>query len=244
MEPLSWVALCFYSYGTDQAYMQRVFAARKVSTARFAYLYTGLNYLVFGGAVALLGMTAAALLPDLAHHDEAMPALVNEIFPPGVRSLFLTGILAATMSTASSYLAAGSSLFAKDLYEPWFRRGRSQGHLLRISRLATVGIATIAVMIALTAPRIVDAVVLSVLISHAAVFVPILAALYWPRVAPVAGFWGILAGAIGGLVSHFFLYEKVRWIGMIHPLFFGPVLSLLALVIISAQARPEEKETA
>ena len=240
MEPLAWVALCFFSYGTDQAYMQRIFAARKVSSARFAYVYTGLNYLVFGGAVAILGMSAAALLPNLAHHDEALPALIIHIFPPGVRGLFMTGIVAATMSTSSSFLAAGSSLFAKDIYEPLRSRRSSEKHLLRVSRLATVGIAAVAVLIASTAPRVVDAVVLSVLVSHAAVFFPVVAALYWKRVAPAAGFWGILAGALGGLISHFFLFRKVAYVGMIHPLFFGPMLSILALVCISARRRSDE----
>ncbi len=234
MEPLAWVALCFFSYGTDQAYLQRVFASRETSTARIAYTYTGLNYLVFGGAVAVLGMSAAALLPDLAQHDEALPALIKLIFPPGVRGLFLTGIVAATMSTSSSFLAAGSSLFAKDIYEPLRRRECSERHLLRVSRLATVGIAAVAVVIASTAPRVVDAVVLSVLVSHAAIFFPVLAALYWKRVAPAAGFWAILAGALGGLVSHFFLFQKVAFVGAVHPLFFGPALSILALVGVTA----------
>jgi SSS family solute:Na+ symporter len=237
IEPLAWVALCFYSYGTDQAYVQRVFAARKVDAARFAYLYTGLNYVVFGGAVAVLGMSAAALLPDLAHHDEALPALIMHIFPPGVRGLFLTGVVAATMSTASSFLAAGSSLFAKDIYQPLLARGASEKHLLTVSRWSTVGIAAVALLIALTAPRVVDAVVLSVLVSHAAVFFPIIAGLYWRRVAPAAGFWAILAGAAGGVVSHFFIYEKATFLGAIHPLFFGPILSILVLVVVTVAAR-------
>ncbi len=237
MEPLAWVALCFFSYGTDQAYLQRVFAAKKVSTARFAYVFTGLNYLVFGLAIAILGMSAAALLPNLANHDEALPALITHIFPPGVRGLFMTGIVAATMSTSSSFLAAGSSLFAKDLYEPLRRGDCSEKHLLRVSRLATIGIAAAAVLIALTAPRVVDAVVLSVLVSHAAVFFPVLAALYWKGVAPAAGFYGILAGATGGLLAHFFLYRKIAFIGEVHPLFVGPALSVLALVLVTAISR-------
>jgi SSS family transporter len=237
MEPVAWVALCFFSYGTDQAYMQRVFAAERVSTARFAFVYTGINYLVFGGAVAVLGMTAAVLVPDLAHHDEALPALIKNIFPAGVRSLFMAGILAATMSTASSFLSAGSSLFAKDLYEPLLAGGCSERHLLLVSRLATIGITASALLIALTAPRIVDAVVLSVLISHAAVFFPILAGLYWKKVAPAAGFWGILAGAAGGLASHFLIYERMSYLGAVHPMFFGPALSILALAAVSLGSR-------
>jgi Na+/proline symporter len=93
------------------------------------------------------------------------------------------------------------------------------------------------VLIASTAPRVVDAVVLSVLVSHAAVFFPVVAALYWKRVAAAAGFWGILLGACGGVVSHFFLFEKVAWVGRIHPLFFGPILSILALVVVTWSAR-------
>jgi SSS family solute:Na+ symporter len=236
-EPLAWVALCLYSYSTDQAYLQRVFASDRPEVARFAYAYTGVNYLLFGGAVALLGMSAAALLPGLGHDDQALPALLKTVFPPGVRSLFLAGILAATISTASSYLSAGSSLFAKDLYEPLLaRRGStplSEARLLRASRLAVVAIAAVALGIALAAPRIVDAVVLSVLISHAAVFVPLVAALYWPGVGRRAGGWSILAGAAGGLASHFLLYGEVAVVGALHPLFFGPLCSLAVLAALS-----------
>ena len=243
MEPLAWVALCLYSYSTDQAYLQRVFASDRPEVARFAYAYTGLNYLVFGGAVALLGMSAAALVPGLAHDDQALPALLKAIFPPGVRSLFLAGILAATISTASSYLSAASSLFAKDLYEPLLAREPSEARLLRVSRLATVAFAGVALVFALAAPRIVDAVVLSVLISHAAVFVPLVAALYWPGAARRAGVWSILAGAAGGLACHFFLYGRVAFWGALHPLFFGPLCALAVLVALSVGARRAKEMT-
>ncbi|MFQ5790130.1 MAG: sodium:solute symporter [Acidobacteriota bacterium] len=242
MEPGGWVALCFVSYGTDQAYLQRVFAARDPSIARFAYAYTGLNYLVFGGAVALLGMSAAALLPGLSHQDEALPALIQHIFPPGLRSFFLTAILATTMSTSSSHLSAGSSVFVKDIYERLLGRKASEARLLRLSRMATVGIAGIALGLALTAPRVVDAVVVSTLVYHAATFFPIVAGLYWKEVSPSAGFWSILAGAGGGLVSHFALYRRVGGLGELHPMFFGPLLSLTVLIWITRQQRRHTKE--
>lgn len=241
MEPLAWVGLCFFSYGTDQAYMQRAFAARDPSVARFAYAYTGLNYLVFGGAVCLLGMSASALVPGLAHQDEALPALIKEIFPKGLRGFFMTGILATTMSTSSSYLSAGSSLFAKDVYERWLVNRASESHLLRVSRLATIGLSALALALALTSPRVVDAVVVSVVASHAATFFPILAGLYWKRVAPAAGFWAVLCAAVGGLVSHFVLYRRVALVGALHPLFFGPLVSVIVLVVVTILAPPRAR---
>ncbi len=242
-EPVAWVALCFYSYATDQAYLQRVFAAERPEIARFAYSFTGVNYLIFGGAVALLGMAAAVLHPGLAHDDQALPALVADVFPPGVRSVFLAGLIAATLSTASSYLSAASSLFVKDVWEPLLARGRRESDLLRVSRLATPVFALVALAFALGAPRIVDAVVLSVLVSHAAVFVPLMAALYWPGAARAAGVWSILAGAAGGLVSHAFLHAKVPIVGAVHPLFFGPLCALAVLLLVPArQGGPEGLE--
>lgn len=237
MEPMAWVGLCFFSYGTDQAYLQRAFAAKDPSVARFAYAYTGLNYLVFGGAVCLLGMSASALVPDLAHQDEALPALIKYVFPRGMTGFFLTGILATTMSTSSSYLSAGSSLFAKDVYERWVVKGVSEAHLLRVSRFATIGFAGLALALALTSPRVVDTVVVSTVVSHAAVFFPLLAGLYWKRVAPQAGLWAISLGALGGVFSHFFLYRKVVFLGVVHPLFFGPAVAVLVLLTVTLLLR-------
>jgi Na+/proline symporter len=95
-------------------------------------------------------------------------------------------------------------------------------------------------------PRVVDAVVLSVLVSHAAIFVPLLAALYLRRVPARAGTWAILLGAAGGLVAHFFAYERWPVVGMIHPLFVGPILASAALLAgwswRSVERRPDASE--
>lgn len=70
MEPLAWLALNVYSYSTDQVYMQRAFASKDEKVARFAFVFTGLNYIVFGICVAGIGMAAAILLPGLAQQED------------------------------------------------------------------------------------------------------------------------------------------------------------------------------
>jgi len=129
-------------------------------------------------------------------------------------------------------------LFAKDVYERWLVDGASESHLLRVSRLTTIGLAALALALALTSPRVVDAVVISVVASHAATFFPILAGLYWKRVAPAAGFWAVLCAAAGGLGSHFVLYRRVAFVGALHPLFFGPLVSVIVLVVVTILAPP------
>lgn len=232
MTPLAWLALCIYSWATDQAYMQRVFASRDDKVARFAYLYTAANYLVFGVCVAGIGMAASALVPGLKDQDQAFPRLVADVFPHGLRGFFLTGILATTMSTASAYLAAPSSVFVQDIYEPLMRKTLKHHGLLSVSRISIIFLAGIALVVALRFPGVVNAVVFSTIVAPAAIFFPLMMALYFKSTNTRAGFWAILLAAASGVYSQWKLYGHVHGIlGSIHPLFLGPLVGLLVLLI-------------
>lgn len=228
--PLAWFALCVYSWGTDQAYMQRVFAARDAPAARTAYLFTAGTYLVFGICVAGIGMAASVIVPHLHDPDQAFPQLIAQVVPAGLRGFFLTGILATTMSTASAYLAASSSILVQDVYEPLSRRDLGGHDHLRLSRTATVALAALAFAIALVYPSVVDVVIFSTLVAPAAIFFPLVFALYWRRLTPAAGFYAILFAALAGSLDQVLLAGRSGFIGAINPLFFGPGVGLLVLM--------------
>lgn len=233
-EPIAWVALCLYAYSTDQAYMQRSLAARDPGVARFAFIYTGCNYIVFGACVAAMGMAATVLLPGLENQDAALPSLINEVLPAGYRAVFLTAILAATMSTASSFLAAASSMVIQDLYEPLLGPDDSQKTMVRNSRIATFVLALVALLVSLSFPGVINLVVFSTIIAPAAVFVPFIFGLFWQRTNRRAAFWAMLSAAVLGVLSQAFWYREVEtWLGAVHPLFLGPALGLVVLVTAS-----------
>jgi SSS family transporter len=237
MEPLAWMALCVYSYSTDQTYMQRVFATRDAKVARFAYIYTGVNYLIFGACVAGMGMVASVLLPGLPNQDEALPRLIADVLPRGLRGFFLTAILATTMSTASAWLAAGSSLVVQDGYEPLLAGRLDERRLLRVSRMTTVGLAALALLVALTFPGVVSAVVFSTLVAPAAVFVPMMLGLYWKRPTAAAGFSSLVTAALVGVLSQVLWYRTAPgWLGAIHPLFLGPAAGLAVFLLVAGVA--------
>ena len=187
-------------------------------------------------------MAASALVPGLADQDRAFPELVARVFPAGLRGFFLTGILATTMSTASAYLAASSAILVQDVYEPLQRTTLSPSALLAVSRLATVVLATIALTIALIFPSVVGAVIFSTLVAPAAIFVPLVLALYWRRTNRRAGFWAILAGALAGVTSQLYFAGRPGLLGAIDPLFLGPAVSgavlLAATFAVPARPRP------
>ena len=228
--PLAWGALALYSYGVDQAYVQRALAAKDAATARFAYIFTGCNYVVFGGCVAILGLAAAVLVPGLESQDEALPQLVAQVLPEGVRALIMTAVMAATMST-SSFLAGASSMAIQDLYEPMFGKGASEERQVFHSRVVTAVLATMALIISLVFPGVVSLVVFATLVAPAAIFIPFIMSIFWDRTPAHAGFLAILVSALAGCASQVFLYGQVAgWPGAVHPLFVAPIAALAVMI--------------
>ena len=229
--PLAWGALALYSYGVDQAYVQRALAAKDAATARFAYIFTGCNYVVFGGCVAILGLAAAVLVPGLESQDEALPQLVAQVLPEGVRALIMTAVMAATMSTSSSFLAGASSMAIQDLYEPMFGKGASEERQVFHSRVVTAVLATMALIISLVFPGVVSLVVFATLVAPAAIFIPFIMSIFWDRTPAHAGFLAILVSALAGCASQVFLYGQVAgWPGAVHPLFVAPIAALAVMI--------------
>ena len=238
--PLAWGALALYSYGVDQAYVQRALAAKDAATARFAYIFTGCNYVIFGGCVAILGLTAAVLVPGLESQDEALPQLVVQVLPEGVRALIMTAVMAATMSTSSSFLAGASSMAIQDLYEPIFGKGASEERQVFHSRVVTAVLAAASLIISLVFPGVVSLVVFATLVAPAAIFIPFIMSIFWEKTPTGAGFWAILVSAIAGCTAQIFWYEQVDgWLGSIHPLFIAPIAALAVMIpaAVSNRAR-------
>jgi len=77
---------------------------------------------------------------------------VNDLLPPGVRGLMLTGLLAALASTIDTHLNWGASYWSNDVYQRlicsrWLKRKPKNKELVVIARLSNVLILAIALAI-------------------------------------------------------------------------------------------------
>ncbi len=123
--------------------------------------------------------------------------LVSALFHPLLAGILLAAILAAIMSTADSQLLVASSALANDLYETLLGRPARPGELVRVGRLAVLGIAAVAVTLALTPDNKVLDLVAYAWAGFGAAFGPVLiATLYWPRMHGRAALAGMLAGGL------------------------------------------------
>ncbi len=238
--PLSLGLLYMFDYATNQHILQRVFAAKDSSTAKFAFTFSSIMYIVFGLVIAFIGVLAFALYPNLENAKTAYPMIIKEILPSGIAGIALGGLFAAAMSTADSKIMAASQLFINDIYEPYFCKGKtmSDKHVLNISRIMTFAISVLGIGVSLVSDSIVQMMYVGGLFYGTAVFIPMFMALYWKRGTAQATLISMLVTMGVGLYSEYFMAGKLEgFLGMPSNLL-ATIVSLIVFVVVSLLTPP------
>lgn len=165
--------------------------------------------------------------------------IVRNVFPALIAGVFLSAILAASMSTADSQLLASSSAFASDIYRPVFRKDASDKEMLWAGRIIVLIISIVAFVIA-SSPSCqgIMALVSNAWAAFGSAFGPvILLALFWKRFTYAGAVAGICTGFIVDIVWLMFLsgtglYEIIP----------GFIAGLVAAVVVSLLSKAPSKE--
>ena len=129
----------------NQAIVQRSLGARSEFEARASYIWGALLKNIIPLIVAVPGLIAVALLPDLKDGDAAIPNLVGVLLPAGLRGLFVAAFLAALMSSIDSYLNSAATIVSNDLYKRFFDPKVTDQRLLTVGRITTLALVAWAV---------------------------------------------------------------------------------------------------
>ena len=134
-------------------------------------------YIFFSAAALAVGLYSRVLLPDLAAGltgdaavratEAALPTLTVQLLPPLLIGVMLAGLFAATMSTADSQILSCSGAVTQDVFPRFMSSARA-------SKIATLSVAVLALVIALVADAGVFTLVLMAWSILGAAFGPIL----------------------------------------------------------------------
>ena len=128
---------------TDQYIVQRTLSAKDVSNARKGALFAGYLKLLPVFIFFIPGVIAYALLQQgtiefsLSNADQALPTMITNFLPIGIKGLAIAGLLAALMSSLSSAFNSSSTLLTIDFYRH-YKPDASDKSLVRFGQLATV----------------------------------------------------------------------------------------------------------
>ncbi|MGC3872637.1 sodium/proline symporter PutP [Halomonas sp. GXIMD04776] len=178
-----------------------------------------------------VGLLGLAYVPrDLNDSETVFMVMVNVIFHPAVAGILLAAILAAVMSTVDSQLLVSSSALTDDFYKAIFRKDASSKELVWVGRLAVVGIAIIAYLLALNPDSTVLGLVSYAWAGFGAAFGPaLIMALFWRRMNR----WGALSGVIVGGVTVVLWSMVSGGIFDLYEIVPGVIFAYIAIVVVS-----------
>jgi SSS family solute:Na+ symporter len=133
--------LAIWYWCTDQFIVQRTLAARNLTQARRGTIFAGflkilpLFIFVLPGVLASILASRGELV--LERPDQALPVMVAEVLPAGVRGLVVAGLLAALMSSLSAVFNSTSTLITWDVYKK-LRPDASDRQLVLVGMGSTV----------------------------------------------------------------------------------------------------------
>ncbi len=125
---------------TWQTAIQRVLSARDARTGRRIYTGTSFFFVARFLVPGIWGIAALAVLGPGADSLHAMPGYLATILPVGLMGLLVAAMLAADMSTDSSYMLTWASVIWNDILRPLHRGLWGDRRGLRWNRLIVAGI--------------------------------------------------------------------------------------------------------
>ncbi len=189
----------------------------------------------FSGAL-ILGIVGAGLYEPGMFDDieKLMPHLANELLPAWLAGIFVSGAIAAMMSTADSQLLVISSSIIEDLFHRTLGWDVSEKVLLKASRWITIVVGLIGFMIALTSDKLIFSMVSYAWAGLGSSFGPlILLMLTWKKVS-----WqGTIAGLVTGFVTTVVWSELTALDAVISVRFVSWVMAFLAVWLVSLYTR-------
>ncbi len=211
--PFPWTGILFgltfvmanaYMIG-NQAIVQRCLTAKNEWHAKASMLFGAFLKMFIPVLVLFPGLVAIVLIPGLEDGDHALPQMIKKLLPPGLIGLMFSAFFAGLMSSIDSMLNSTATLWTKDIYEKFIKKGAPDRHYLLVGKVVTVvilffGIATAPVSSFF--PGIYVAIQTFLSFFQGPVFSILLLGIFWKRTTQ----WGGLAGLVIGMIVSASLY--------------------------------------
>jgi solute:Na+ symporter, SSS family len=223
----SWIGLVFglgfvlaFGYWTTNfAEVQRALSAKDLSAAQRTPLIGAVPKLFLPFVMIVPGMIALVVIPGLGSNqpnmefNNAIPLLMNKYLPNGMLGIALTGLMASFMAGVAANVSAFNTVVTTDLVQPYIKRDKPDDWYVTFGRYATIGgigVSIFTALIASTYNNLMNYLQALFSIFNAPLFATFIIGMFWKRMTPAAGFWGLIAGT--ATAAGIFIAYKVGWI--------------------------------
>jgi sodium/pantothenate symporter len=203
-----------------------------------------------GAAVALLLLYPVLMLcgaainlgnPGISPADTAMIWAAQNLMPKLAGVILMSGILAAGLSSATTFLSLVGFSASNDIVK---QEGRDDASLLRSSRLCMLGVGLLVLILAWLLPPRIFWITYFAGTVFASSWGPVALMSVWSsRITADAAFWGIIGGFAGNCAA-----KALDYLGIVDlpvwadPIILGAALSIAMILVLSRRGAVSEAE--
>ncbi len=232
-----WMSVCMVGPWQASRYLMAKNEHSVIRSSIWAAFFVFLLEFIVKGGAALMNY----FNPELEKASHIIIWVCNNLVPTTLSVIMVTGILAAGISSATTFLSIIGSVFANDLVNI-----KEDKKKLNFSRIAVVIAAIVVMFFSLINPENVFWIMFLGATVVACSWLPVcIASIWWKRVTKTGAFWGMLLGFIGcggmKIISSVFALNLPVYLD---PFFIGIVANLLGLIVGSLATQVSEEEKA
>ena len=205
--------------------------------AIFACLCVGLLQVMVYGMGGFINLGNSTIDPP---EGATIWASLN-MMPEILGALMLAGIVAAILSSASTFLSLVGFSASNDI---GLYKNADEAKTLRFSRLMMLAIGSVALVAALVFPPQIFWLTTFIATVFASSWGPVgLMSIWSKRITESAAFWGMLSGLLFNIVPKFFEFIGVIYFpSYLNPVIIGTVASLVVTIVVSMNTSVTDKE--
>ncbi len=179
--------------------------------------------------------------PDIEPFEKVMVWASMNLMPSFLGALVLSGIIAAALSSATTFLSLVGFNLSNDILP---RRERTAKSALSHSRLLMFATSVAALIISLSFEPQIFWLTYFAGTLFASAWGPVALMSVWSkRITAAAAFWGIIAGFLGNVIPKLMsMAGIVDWPAYSNPILIGAVISLFTVLTVSRFTRVSEEE--
>ena len=171
----------------------RLFCSEGEETARKSTFITAFFIFLFAFVIALIGMAARVLYPDISA-EQAFPQIVMGTLSPALKGVVLAALVAALMSSADTCLLSQSVILTEDVFKRF--RPIDERKTLLLTRLSIIMLGLVALGLAIALKGVISSLLFAYTIFTCGLVVPVIAGFYREKLKVTSQ--GALAALVGG----------------------------------------------
>jgi solute:Na+ symporter, SSS family len=210
--------LSFGYWTTNFTEVQRALSAKNLSAAERTPLIGAFPKIFIPALTIIPGLIAVAVFNDIGQgdfkYDYAIPALMASYLPNGTLGIAVAGLLAAFMAGMAANVSSLNTVFTYDIWQTYVKKDKPDNYYLNVGRIVTIvgiiiGIGT--AFIASQFSNIMNYIQALFSFFNAPVFATFIIGMFWKRMTPWAGFFGLVTGFLAALAFQYLIGPNIAY---------------------------------